>query len=43
MPDQHLATISFTDGVRRLVWEELKGRQYVLDDDGREVRGVWIV
>jgi predicted RNA-binding protein YlxR (DUF448 family) len=32
----------FTDGVVRLVYEDDQG-QYVLDPDGKMVRGVWLL
>lgn len=38
--DEHIATIQYTDGVRRPVMEEPTGRQYVVDGDGNQVYGV---
>ncbi len=32
----------FTDGAERLVYEDADGRQYVVDDDGQRVEGVWL-
>jgi len=31
----------FLDGTRRPIFEQLDGRQYVLDDDDERVYGVW--
>jgi hypothetical protein len=42
MPEP-VAYIEFTDGLRRPVFEEPDGRQYVLDDDGEPVYGVWFI
>jgi hypothetical protein len=39
--DRHVATTEFVDGVWREVWETPDGRQYVVDDDGEFVFGVW--
>ena len=36
-----LPLLRFTDGVIRLVYSELRG-QYVLDEDGQPVYGVWL-
>ena len=33
----------FTDGSQREVYEDDDGRQFVLDDEGQPVYGVWIV
>jgi hypothetical protein len=35
-----IAHVRFTDGVSRFVFEDAEG-QWVFDDDGNEVRGVW--
>lgn len=32
-----------TDGIKRPIFEQLDGRQYVHDDDGEPVFGVWMV
>jgi hypothetical protein len=37
-----VATVPFTDGVARPVYEE-DDRQYVIDDGGERVYGVWIL
>lgn len=36
-----IAFIDFVDGVLRPVFEDSPGRQYVLDDDGNRVYGIW--
>jgi hypothetical protein len=41
--DQHIADTVFADGVWRPVWQDGKGRQYVLDCDGEPVYGVWLI
>lgn len=33
----------FTDGANRPVYLDTDGRQFVLDDDGQRVYGVWIL
>jgi hypothetical protein len=35
--DQYVASIQFTDGEWRPVYEEADGRQYVIDADGAKV------
>jgi hypothetical protein len=35
--------VPFTDGAEREVYEDADGRQYVLDDDGGRVYGVWVM
>jgi hypothetical protein len=40
--DEHVATVEFTDGAWRPVYEQPDGRQYV-DVDGEQVFGVWYV
>ena len=42
MPDP-IAYVWFVDGVKRPIFEEPNGRQYVIDDDGEPVYGVWYV
>jgi hypothetical protein len=42
LPDPVVAYTTFTDGARRPVFEDACG-QYVLDDDGQPVRGVWFI
>jgi hypothetical protein len=39
---QPLAYVWFTDGVKRPVYE-LAGHQYVEDDDGEPIFGVWFI
>jgi hypothetical protein len=43
MLDPVIAHVGFVDGVSRAVFEQLDGRQYVLDDDGDRVCGVWFI
>jgi hypothetical protein len=44
MNDPVIAHVDFVDGVRRPVYEQLDGRQYVLlDEDGERVHGVWFL
>lgn len=38
-----VAHVEFVDGTRRPVYEESPGRQYVLDDDGNRVCGIWFI
>jgi hypothetical protein len=33
----------FTDGTQRAVYEDDDGRQFVIDDDGQAVYGIWIL
>jgi hypothetical protein len=37
-----LASIPVMDGATRPVFLDVDGRQYVLDDEGRPVYGVWV-
>jgi hypothetical protein len=43
VPDVHVADTVFTDGVWRAVYEQPDGRQYVIDDDGEPVFGIWFI
>jgi hypothetical protein len=43
MLDPVIAHVDFVDGVSRAVFEQLDGRQYVLDDAGDRVYGVWYI
>jgi hypothetical protein len=43
MPNPVVAFTEFADGVRRSVYEEPDGRQYVIDKDGEQVYGVWYI
>ena len=38
-----IAFVPFVDGVPRPVFLNADGRQYVLDDDGQAVYGVWVL
>ena len=38
-----VAYTRFTDGQRRPVYETPDQRQYVIDDDGQRVWGVWFI
>lgn len=40
---QYVATIQYTDGVWRSVYEEADGRQYVVNADEERVYGVWYI
>ena len=40
--DSPFASIPFADGVVRPVFLDADGRQYVLDDNGQPIYGVWI-
>jgi hypothetical protein len=42
MADPIVAHIEFTDGQKRPVYEGPAG-QYVIDDDGDKVHGVWFI
>ena len=37
-----IGTRRFTDGVTRSVRQAKDGRQFVFDDDGAEVHGLWL-
>jgi hypothetical protein len=43
MPDPVIAQVDFVDGIRRPVFEQLDGRQYVLSDEGERLFGVWFI
>jgi len=43
MNDPIIAYMNFTDGTRRPVFVQLDGRQYVVDDNGVPVHGVWCI
>lgn len=43
MPDPIIAYADFLDGIRRAVFEEPGGRQYVIDNDGEKAYGVWYI
>jgi hypothetical protein len=42
MNDPVIANVGFTDGTHRAVFEQLDGRQYVLEE-GERVFGVWCI
>jgi hypothetical protein len=43
MPDPIVAYVEFVGGAMRPVYEEPSGRQYVYDNDGERVYGVWFI
>jgi hypothetical protein len=43
MPDTPLGYRDFLDGTTRPVYADADGRQFVQDDDGQPVYGVWIL
>jgi len=43
MLDPIVAYVEFVGGAMRPVYEEPGGRQYVIDNDGEPVYGVWII
>jgi hypothetical protein len=43
MSDEPIAYVDFADGVSRPVFEQVNGRQYVLDDEGERAYGVWLI
>jgi hypothetical protein len=43
MFDEIIGTVPFVDGVRRQVFEDWHGKQYVLNNDGERVYGIWRV
>jgi hypothetical protein len=43
MNDPIIARVRFLDGSEREVFEQLDGRQYVLDDDGEPAHGIWFI
>jgi hypothetical protein len=43
MSDEVVAYVEFADGQRRPVYQDATGRQYVVDDDGEPIRGVWYI
>jgi hypothetical protein len=42
MHSQPIADVQFSDGASRLVFEDAHG-QYVIDDEGEPIYGVWFV
>ena len=42
MHSQPIASVEFSDGTTRLVYEDAHG-QYVMDDQGEPIYGVWYV
>ena len=43
MNEQVIGKRRFLDGEVRVVYQDQDGRQFVLDDDGQAVYGVWIL
>jgi hypothetical protein len=43
MDDEVVAYVDWTDGQRRPVYQDARGRQYVAGDDGEPVHGVWYI
>jgi hypothetical protein len=43
MQDEQVCQTEFVDGSMRPVYETPEHRQYVLDDDGEPVYGVWFI
>jgi hypothetical protein len=43
MNDPIVAYRVFTDGTTRPVYEDWHGKQYVVDEDGNRVYGVWFI
>jgi hypothetical protein len=41
--DRHICNTEFTDGAWRPVYETPSGRQYIIDEEGEQVFGVWFV
>jgi hypothetical protein len=42
MPDLPIGYRRFTDGTTRPIFRDQAGREYVLEDDGQPVHGVWL-
>jgi hypothetical protein len=38
----HIGLIPFTDGIVRPVFLDAGGRQYILDNEGQPLYGVWV-
>jgi hypothetical protein len=38
-----IATLAFTDGTQRDVHEDDEGRQFVVNEEGQAVYGIWIL
>ena len=43
MPDPIVAYTAFLGGPMRPVYEQWNGRQYVMDDEGEPVYGLWFI
>jgi hypothetical protein len=41
--DPSITHVNFTPGVRIAVFQQLDGRQYVFDNEGERVYGIWYV
>jgi hypothetical protein len=42
MDEKPIASIPFTDGIARPAFRDAGGRQYILDEEGQPVYGVWV-
>jgi hypothetical protein len=38
-----IGTREFTDGSQRAVYQDDEGRQFVIDDEGQAVYGIWLL
>jgi hypothetical protein len=38
-----VAQVEFTEGEPRPVFEAMDGRQFIVDDDGNKIYGVWFI
>lgn len=43
MPNPIVPHVDFVDGIRRTIFEGKSSRQYVFDNDGERVYGVWFI
>ena len=43
MNDPIIGWVAFADGCKRDIYQASDGRQYVVDDSGLRVSGVWII
>ena len=42
MDEKPIGSIPFTDGIARPAFLDAGGRQYILDEEGQPVYGVWV-